>query len=304
MSEGADETHLDASEMRDLGRVPEYTWHVPAAESGDGNVALYSVIALPTPNGACYALCAGGDETVRLLELRADGEIQVVSSFLDDAKIHSDSIIKLALSPDSKLLAAAGMDGLISLYTLHWSEDGKMTILHDRNLEGPEKEIEDIAWLPNRGRVLMAASADGTAWLWNADTGDFLSVFNGHKMKINSCAFVRLSPVEAVVCVTAGADGLLIVWDPKTGLARHKLDICSEPSDKLGECGEESVGILSIDVHPVSLAAGIVPVHSLAVSNFVLDLSDGPDCGGGLCGWHSAFSERCKGCHCCQKEDV
>lgn len=207
MSEGlegiGDETQLNASDMHDLGRVPEYTWHVPKESANeDGNVAIYTVIPLPTPNGGCYALCAGGDETVRLLEVKPDGEIEVVSSFLDEMKIHSDSIIKISLSPDSTMLAAAGMDGIVSLYTIKWSEDQKLSILHNKNLEGPEKEIEDITWLPNRRHVLLAASSDGTAWLWNADTGDFLSMFNGHKMKVAHCVFVRLSPVESIVCVT------------------------------------------------------------------------------------------------------
>lgn len=48
----------------------------------------------------------------------------------------------------------------------------------------------------------------------------------------------------------------MIIWDPQTGKARHKLSICPPPRDALPESltdTDEPLGIISMDIHPVTV---------------------------------------------------
>lgn len=137
--------------MEDLGRIAEYSWHVPASDCQD-NIAIYSALPLQAGNGDCYAVAAGGDECVRLLRVNEEQGVEVTQTL---AGIHSDTIVKLVLSEDKIILAAAGMDGIVSLYRLNYDDQNTISISHLNNLEGPAREIEDVCWSP-KGHVLMA----------------------------------------------------------------------------------------------------------------------------------------------------
>jgi len=63
------------------------------------------------------------------------------------------------------------------------------------------------------GALIVTASADKTARIWDAATGKVIEVFRGHDSQVYSAAF---SPDGARV-VTASGDKTARLWDVKTG---------------------------------------------------------------------------------------
>ncbi|WP_433303597.1 tetratricopeptide repeat protein [Actinoplanes sp. CA-030573] len=64
-----------------------------------------------------------------------------------------------------------------------------------------------------RGERALSASSDGTARLWDIETGEPLGVFGAHRAGLVAAAFVR----EESAILTASTDGELRVWDLRTG---------------------------------------------------------------------------------------
>lgn len=162
----------------------------------------------------CVALSRDGQ-----LALSGDGDDQ---AYLWDASSgakllhltgHTDSVIDAAFSADGRYMATASMDATARV----WNPDGS---LH-RVLEGPAQELEWMAWHP-AGNVLAAGSADETVWMWNAESGECMTVFSGHSGSVTCGGW----SADGKSLVTCDASGGLIVWNPKTGEAAiHVKDL-------------------------------------------------------------------------------
>lgn len=76
---------------------------------------------------------------------------------------HSDTITRIAWSPDGKKLASASKDHAIRLWN---TETGELVSI----LEGHTETVLDIAWAPDAG-TLASVSSDDTIKLWNTNTG-------------------------------------------------------------------------------------------------------------------------------------
>ena len=70
----------------------------------------------------------------------------------------------------------------------------------------------DVAFDAHGARVITA-SLDGTARIWDADSGRQLFVLSGHNDAVYTAAF---SPDERFA-LTASADATARLWDAKTG---------------------------------------------------------------------------------------
>ncbi|EFJ38467.1 hypothetical protein SELMODRAFT_402415 [Selaginella moellendorffii] len=97
---------------------------------------------------------------------------------------HTDSVTALAFSGDGLLLASGGADGV-------W-----------------------IRWHPH-GHVILAGS-DFSSWMWNADSGVFMTMFVGHQGTVVCGSF---TPDGKLVCT--GSEERFSVWDPKSGACIH-----------------------------------------------------------------------------------
>jgi len=69
-----------------------------------------------------------------------------------------------------------------------------------------------VDWSPDE-TTLVTTSLDGTARIWDAQTGDALFTLEGHDGRVNIALY---SPDGAQVA-TAGEDGTLHIWDSQTG---------------------------------------------------------------------------------------
>lgn len=102
---------------------------------------------------------------------------------------HTDTVWNAELSPDEKLIVSAG--GGFSAATNFYNNMPTYLPLNTRS----------------------APYSDNTARVWNLETGEEIIKFEAHTNAVTSVAF----SADGALCISAGADGLIYVWDAKTG---------------------------------------------------------------------------------------
>lgn len=84
------------------------------------------------------------------------------------------------LSRDGKLLATGAMEDTLCVYD---AASGELK----QKIYGCSEEIRAIDWHHKGKSVLLSGGADGSVWLHNALTGQFMATFQGHQKAI-TCA--------------------------------------------------------------------------------------------------------------------
>jgi WD40 repeat protein len=117
-----------------------------------------------------------------------------------------------ALSPDGKLVATGGIDGIIRIWEV---ETGKLV----RALVGHDSYVYGLAFSPG-GRYLASGGAfDYTARIWEVATGQPLRVLKGHPNWVSQVAW---SGDGKKLIAEGGTSGDLSVWNVETGLKTAK----------------------------------------------------------------------------------
>jgi len=133
---------------------------------------------------------------------------------------HTDTVVGIAFSPDSRRLATSGRDNTARIWD---AASGKELLKFSKAghgegaVGGLNRGITDVAFSPN-GEWLATAGTDGTAILWDADTGQILLAVS------NPLGFYRVafSP-DGMRLVTSGGNpddngnSVYRVWDIQTG---------------------------------------------------------------------------------------
>jgi len=158
---------------------------------------------------------------------------------------NTEAVNSLALSPNGKILASAGDDGMIRLwdtsgnpigqpidplpnglktplYSVAFSPDGKTIVSGDeegtirlwnisgkliKGFKGHQGSVSSIRFSPD-GKTIVSGSDDGTIGLWNTSGNRVGKPFKGHKDGINSIA---LSP-DGKTIVSGGKDKTVRLW--------------------------------------------------------------------------------------------
>ncbi len=120
-----------------------------------------------------------------------------------------------AWSPDSKVLALGGGDGVIHLWDL---KSDKLLRRHDgyRNSftnRTPVGYITALAFSPDGKAIASSAYGETTIHYWEAATGKELRQFVGHKGLISSIAFGQ----DGKTLASAGTDYTVRLWEVGTG---------------------------------------------------------------------------------------
>eukprot|EP00475_Leptophrys_vorax_P044333 TRINITY_DN884_c0_g1_i1.p1 TRINITY_DN884_c0_g1~~TRINITY_DN884_c0_g1_i1.p1 ORF type:complete len:418 (-),score=114.52 TRINITY_DN884_c0_g1_i1:77-1330(-) len=209
MEEGDDEqegVELDNDEFEPL----------PGAGFTEHHESVFCVAFHPTDSSILAS--GGGDDKAYLWTTQSkqssdsdDKKDLVDCSVLYEYAGHTDSIVDIGFNFDGSLLATAGMDATVRIWSVN---TGKLV----KELSGPGAEIEWISWHP-KGNVILAGSADTTTWMWNALNGKCMQVFSGHIASVRCGKFDK----EGKVAITASEDGTAFVWNPKTGESKQHL---------------------------------------------------------------------------------
>jgi WD40 repeat protein len=150
--------------------------------------------------GARSVLTAGRDGTVRTWDAASGRQTALIQA--------GAPLWGVATSPDGSRVVSTGEEGSATL----WADGKPLAQLrgHEDTVHGPSFSRD--------GRLVLTASLDGTARIWDARDGRPLAVLP-HRATVFSAAF---DPAARRV-VTAGSDGTAIVWNAASGLATDVL---------------------------------------------------------------------------------
>ena len=142
---------------------------------------------------------------------------------------HRWQISDLSFSPDGSRLASAGWDKEVNVWELSNLE--KVATLGDMH----RVPITSVSWLRPHGQILCTSSADHTAALWNAESGQYLSSLTDH----SGWVLGTDSSSTGAFLATACWDHIVRIWDPESEMLIHSLT---------GHTG----GVWSVNFHPQS----------------------------------------------------
>jgi len=94
---------------------------------------------------------------------------------------HTDTIGRIAWSPDGRILASPSADKTIRLWN---AETGECS----RTLVGHKDGVTSVVFDP-AGHTFASGSYDHTVKLWDAETGECLRTLGLHRTAVNSVAF-------------------------------------------------------------------------------------------------------------------
>jgi WD40 repeat protein len=118
---------------------------------------------------------------------------------------HPAPVHGLALSPDGKLLATAGFDGLVKL----WDADSGKEV---RALAGHTGPVYAVAFSPD-GQTLASCSEDKTVRLWSVADGMSAKELKGHGGVVDGLAFAP----DGRHIASCSADKSVRLWDVAEG---------------------------------------------------------------------------------------
>lgn len=124
---------------------------------------------------------------------------------------HTDSINRIAWSPDGKFLASPSADGTVRIWDLSRGEC-KMV------LEGHLGYVMSVVWSPD-GQCLASASYDHTIRLWDAVSGKCLRTLEGHKSGVERVVWSPDGQHLASACRDT-----ICLWDAVSGKPLHNLE--------------------------------------------------------------------------------
>ena len=183
-------------------------------------------------------LATGSNRSTRLFR-SATGELvcELVDTLptLDTSNPPDQYIRALSFGPDGTTLATGAEDRIIRIWSLHKlieygpSKEITSSLKPSLKLTGHEQDIYALDHMPLEGGELglVSGSGDGTARIWNLNSGECLHVLRPPVEELTSKE-IGITSVTATkdghLVATGSRDRFVRVWDVKSGTCISKLD--------------------------------------------------------------------------------
>jgi WD40 repeat protein/nucleoside phosphorylase len=150
--------------------------------------------------------------------------------------VHASWVVVVAWEPDGTRIASAGGDGTVRIWEAETAESlltyrGHTGLLNKMNIQAT---IYTVAWAPE-GLRLVSAGDGSNVYVWNATTGQTLTLYQGHSGWLPNVYAAAWSPNGkhiASACSSIGIDKTIHIWDAATGqrLTRYDAHYGSMPN--------------------------------------------------------------------------
>jgi WD40 repeat protein len=133
-----------------------------------------------------------------------------------------------SFSPDGSVLATGSADGNVTLWQTETGQKLQTILAYDvSEMDGLfVAGVVGLAFSPD-GTLLATGGVDGVAKIWELDSGQLLTSFDGHGPAIPGMSMQGINRVaftpDGSQLVTAGNDGYVILWSIGSGNALLKL---------------------------------------------------------------------------------
>jgi WD40 repeat protein/nucleoside phosphorylase len=142
--------------------------------------------------------------------------------------VHASWVLAVDWEPGGTRIASAGADGTVRIWEADTGESpltyrGHARLLNKINLQAT---VYTVAWAPEGLRV--ASAGDGSnVYIWNAATGQTLTLYQNHSGLLPNVYAVAWSPDGkqiATACSSIGFDKTVHIWDATTGQTLKRYD--------------------------------------------------------------------------------
>ncbi len=180
-----------------------------ALDTGGHTNAVYKLLA--TQYGD-QLISVGLDKTIRFWDITTGEPMRVLRPPI--ARGAFGYLFAAAVSADGKLLAVGGYRAHTPLYDhrIHLIALPEGRIVH--SLKGHTYAIYDLAF-SHDGRHLASASHDGTARIWDVDTGETVKTLQGHTAVVHAVAW----SADDKYLVSGSLDKTARIWSAASGAA-------------------------------------------------------------------------------------
>mmetsp|Transcript_5237 Transcript_5237/g.11456 ORF Transcript_5237/g.11456 Transcript_5237/m.11456 type:complete len:543 (+) Transcript_5237:67-1695(+) len=212
-------------------------------------------------SGTLRIVSGGGDDRAYLHTVTTSSAATAAAGGSSSPKIttiplshaHTDSVSSVAINSQyvdqnakgkasQHLIAVGSYDGTIILYDAHTGNKVQA-------LDGPT-DVEFVSFHPKGGTVVLAGSiSDGTVWMYHTPSCKCLQVFVGHEGGdgggqggqggVSAGTFTP----DGKFAISAGMDGTLRIWAPRTGICRHTFRLAADSG-----AGDVRAGLTCLEV--------------------------------------------------------
>ncbi|NJN99598.1 MAG: WD40 repeat domain-containing protein [Anaerolineales bacterium] len=162
-------------------------------------------------------LAAGGDAGTAWLWDLQSGRLRATLP-AHTGPVNSIVLLSSTAGISGSRLITAGQDDTAKVWTI--AANGSVARQPEFTLAGHSGDVTAVAVSPGPEALLATASHDGTARLWNLETGEEGLTLAGHSGWVNDVAFNTAGDW----LVTAGEDGTVRVWEVASGRELLRLD--------------------------------------------------------------------------------
>ncbi|XP_059080515.1 WD repeat-containing protein 55 homolog [Tigriopus californicus] len=131
-----------------------------------------------------------------------------------DITFRRSNVADISFHPQNDLIAVADMDGQITLF--EYSNEKNVA---KKKLQIHKKTVRSMEF-DSSGRHLYSGSKDRSFKITDLETGQIkLKVSKAHESPLN-----RVRPVNEFICATGDEDGMVKLWDPRSGQSVLECD--------------------------------------------------------------------------------